>query len=481
MQPSAFLSQGEAILEEALRALLTTGLSATDQQGRTMFWQHQPSSSSEEEAEDRRSSSFGDHRRPTPYRSPYVGYRTKSDLTPMTVMQMTPSPVQSPLISDLSPIETASFASMQQTYLDQSSMSTPTAILFRDSTPTKRRRKRSSRRARLSDSLLLEDNFDSKPPLAAAARRRSAGRKKRGSPYTSDTSPETSASGRMDSAVSRTSASPPRRGSQQDPAFKLNKHWFIQMTFACMLVLSAAGMLFLTNSAVPTDYYEPVRPEMYLTEAGLRGKMVQGRWDGAKVNHVRKHSKLPENAHKSKRHEEKEENKAKEQTKKRKKEKKESLQGQNSFPRVVLPAPLHHHNHKFDYHDSALYSTVTTKKRRLLAVDPSLPMPHHRKIKSYPADVTDNTQLYPILDSSDERLSKMEMREPYATDECVPMQDWQTEFHPSCNGMHELPLATMGVDNDMEFNLFGTGGFWRNAWKVDFGDDHDTVVLKTLK
>ncbi len=86
-----------------------------------------------------------------------------------------------------------------------------------------------------------------------------------------------------------------------------------------------------------------------------------------------------------------------------------------------------------------------------------------------------------MLDSSDERLSKMEIKEPYSTDECVPMQGWQTQFHPSCNEMHELPLANMGVDNNMEFNLFGTNGFWRNAWKVDFEYDHDTVVLKTLK
>jgi hypothetical protein len=449
-----------------------------------MFWPNQPSSSSEEEREGRRSTSYGDHsRRATPYRSPYAGgYRSKIDVTPMTVMQMTPSPIQSPLISDLSPIETASFASMQQTYLDQS-ISTPTTVLFRDSTPTKRRRKRSSRRARLSDSLHLEDSFDVKPPMAAAARRRSIGRKQRGSPYTSDTSPETSQSGRMESGVPRPSTSPPRMNAQQESPFKLNYHWFIQMSFACMLVVSAAGMLFLTNSAVPTENYEPLRPEMHLTEAGLRGKMVQGRWDGAKAQIPKRHSK---SAQKSKRHDEKEEKKEMEHNKKPKKKetKKEgskSHQRGTTLPRVVLPSPIHYDKQKFDSLDPALYSTVTTKKRRVVALDPSLPIPHHRKLKLFPADVTDNTQLYPILDSSDERLSKMEIKEPYSTDECVPMQDWQTQFHPSCNEMHELPLASMGVDNDMEFNLFGTNGFWRNAWKVDFEDDHDTVVLKTLK
>jgi hypothetical protein len=438
-----------------------------------MFWQNQPSSSSEEEREGRR-----DHRRTTPYRTPNAGgYRSKIDLTPMTVMmQMTPSPVQSPLISDLSPIETASFASMQQTYLDQS-ISTPTAVLFLDNTPTKRRRRRSSRRTRLSDSLHLEDSFGTKPPLATSARRRSTGRKQRGSPYTSDTSPETSQSGRKEYSFPRTSASPPRLNAQQDSHFKLNYHWFIQMSFACMLVVSAAGMLFLTNSAVPSEHYEPLRPAMHLTEAGLRGKMVQGRWDG--------YSKSLKKEHEKRGHDEKEDKKEMEHRKAKKTERKregsKSHQKKNTLPRVLLPSPIHHDKQQFDSQDSALYSTVTTYKRRVVALDPSLPIPHHRKIKLFPADVTDNTQLYPMLDSSDERLSKMEVKEPYSTDECVPMQDWQTQFHPSCNEMHELPLANMGVDNNMEFNLFGTNGFWRNAWKVDFEDDHDTVVLKTLK
>lgn len=450
-----------------------------------MFWQNQPSPLSSSEEEGRRSSDE-DHRRAAPYRSPYAGgYRSKIDVTPMTVMQMTPSPIQSPLISDLSPIETASFASMQQTYLDQS-ISTPTAVLFRDSTPTKRhrRRVRSSRRARLSGSLQLEDSFDSKPPLVAAARRRSDCSKYRGSPYTSDTSSETSASGRIERGVPRTSGSPPRLNAQQESPFKLNHHWFIQMSFACMLVVSAAGMLFLTNSAVPTEHYQPLRPEMHLTEAGLRGKMVQGRWDGAKAN-IPRGSKSHKKAIKSKRHDGKEKRKEMEHNNKPKKETKKegskSHQRENTLPRVILPSPIHHVKIKFDSQDSALYSTVTTNKRRVVALDPSLPIPHHRKIKLFPADVTDNTQLYPMLDSSDERLSKMEIKEPYSTDECVPMQNWQTEFHPSCNEMHELPLANMGVDNDMEINLFGTNGFWRNAWKVDFEDDHDTVVLKTLK
>jgi hypothetical protein len=135
-----------------------------------------------------------------------------------------------------------------------------------------------------------------------------------------------------------------------------------------------------------------------------------------------------------------------------------------------------------------------------------------RKIKAYPADFSDNTQLYGTLPSDDERLLLMEMRAPYSEGECVPMQEWQTSFHPSCNAMHELALQTIGTKSDnnngnnkdnnyntspkkfrkgevegLSANLFGTGGFWRYAWKVDL--DHydyqkettDTVVLKTLK
>ena len=148
---------------------------------------------------------------------------------------------------------------------------------------------------------------------------------------------------------------------------------------------------------------------------------------------------------------------------------------------------------------------------RVMLLDPLLKRVN-RKIKAYPADFSDNTQLYGTLPSDDERLSRMEMRAPYSEGECVPMQEWQTTSHPSCNGMHELALQTIGAKSDknngnnkdynyntvpMKFrkgeveglsaNLFGTGGFWRYAWKVDL--DHydyqkettDTVVLKTLK
>jgi hypothetical protein len=110
-----------------------------------------------------------------------------------------------------------------------------------------------------------------------------------------------------------------------------------------------------------------------------------------------------------------------------------------------------------------------------------------REVKPYPADFTDNTQLYSILDSNDERLAGMEIRDPYSDEHCVPMQEWQTTFHPSCNGMHEIALEHMGGDVENDFHLFGTKGYWRNAWKIDILGNHhraeerETMVLKTLK
>lgn len=132
----------------------------------------------------------------------------------------------------------------------------------------------------------------------------------------------------------------------------------------------------------------------------------------------------------------------------------------------------------------------TTKSARVLYLHDSIiekAGPISRRIQLYPSDFTDNTQLYGVLESDDERLSRMELRDPYSDEHCVPMQEWQTTFHPSCNGMHEMALDHMGSDVDNDANLFGTKGFWRNAWKVDIlgnhhrSEDRETVVLKTLK
>ncbi|KAI2501490.1 protein tyrosine kinase [Fragilaria crotonensis] len=105
-----------------------------------------------------------------------------------------------------------------------------------------------------------------------------------------------------------------------------------------------------------------------------------------------------------------------------------------------------------------------------------------RTLREYPADLTDNTQFYGVYDSNDERLSHMEIRQPLDDGECVPMKDWQTTYHPSCNMMHELGMEHMGESKTPDFSLFGTKGYWRNAWRVNGGlKGLETIVLKTLK
>lgn len=165
------------------------------------------------------------------------------------------------------------------------------------------------------------------------------------------------------------------------------------------------------------------------------------------------------------------------------------------LPKVILPRKRKDSKARFESQDRHMYRQSTTQPkldesaRRIIFLDDSAVhmSPSHRKISLYPSDFTDNTQLYSILNSADERVKSMELREPYTQGECVPMQDWQTTFHPSCNGVHEIGLADLGEDNGDNAILFGTKGYWRNAWKVDLIGgrneirDKDTVVLKTLK
>jgi len=168
-------------------------------------------------------------------------------------------------------------------------------------------------------------------------------------------------------------------------------------------------------------------------------------------------------------------------------------------PAVALPPPLDLGSQLELLESSVdlLYSNVGREaslgsaNARVVVLDGSTDWqpPQHREIELYPADFTDNTQLYSVLDSDDPKVgSTMEMREPYETDECKPMQEWQTTFNPSCNEMHELDMAGMGdrrLEDDIK--LFGMNGFWRNAWRYDSigghgaADERDTVVLKTLR
>ena len=119
--------------------------------------------------------------------------------------------------------------------------------------------------------------------------------------------------------------------------------------------------------------------------------------------------------------------------------------------------------------------------------------PPSREVELYPAEFSDNTQFYPVVDSMDDpRAERMEMRKPYEDEECAPMADWQTTYNPSCNGMHELDVENGYNEREgKDLLLFGTKGFWRNAWKLDLPDHNataaapagsaETFVLKTLK
>ena len=83
----------------------------------------------------------------------------------------------------------------------------------------------------------------------------------------------------------------------------------------------------------------------------------------------------------------------------------------------------------------------------------------NRMVQIYPADYTDKTQLYGMLDSNDERIQGMEPRKPLDDGECIPMKDWQTHFYPSCNEIHSLGLEKLGdVTSPNDFDLFGTKG-----------------------
>lgn len=452
-----------------------------------MFWGNNSPSSSENEGYNS-GRPRGRDERLSPRRTP-LSSRTKTSTTPMTSTLMTPSPLQSPLISDLYPSRSHnrddSFSSTQRGYLADSTLTSP----------TKRRRKRSTRRSRLTDNLFLEDNLLIQSPLGMTSRYRSSVRQnlKRYSPQTSDTSPDTS----PNSVRRRDSFSQSVRLSTDLSKIKISHTWFVKMTFLCMVVISIAGVFMLMDAAVPADQgydltspeilYDFDRPTVHISDGGLRGKITSGHWEGMKHSKKKIHESTEKKEQEHDHHE-------KEMTKKHKGDPNEKTAKKSStknthkrhkhnkfkLPKVQMPTFNLKHEHDFETIDKALYTGSSTHNRRVVMVDSSMPMPHHRKIDLYPADFTDNTQLYPILDSDDERLSRMEVRAPYSTDECVPMSDWQTTFHPSCNEMHDLSMPDLGEEDGFDFQLFGTKGFWRNAWKVE-SEEHETIVLKTLK
>jgi hypothetical protein len=69
--------------------------------------------------------------------------------------------------------------------------------------------------------------------------------------------------------------------------------------------------------------------------------------------------------------------------------------------------------------------------------------------------------------------------------ECIPMADWQTTFHPSCNSVHEMDMPYLLTKE--AYSLVSEKGFWRNAWKVDMNVAENgmspvsNIVIKSLK
>jgi hypothetical protein len=330
------------------------------------------------------------------------------------------------------------------------------------------------------------------------------------------------------------------------------KSWCLAGTFVGMIVVSIMGMVMLTNQAAVVGFYDLEeqsmnRPVRSPSAAGLRGKMVQGKWDDNIINNKpllpssvtqktstvakKNSSTLLSSTSSSSSFSSSNQKKTKpgsvdNPTKKAPLKPEKRSNGNTSTKKTAvtvpsrlkmrLPPPMSLPQAKWEMMDPNILGTMykvnpgDTKQRplskhpRIFMLDPSTPKVSASKMKIYPSDFTDNTQLYGMLPSDDERLSRMEIRAPYSDGECVPMQDWQTTFHPYCNGMHELALETLGasginkkVSSDRFDNLlsgigaqiFGTHGFWRYAWKVTmrhFDKTHshpeqDTVVLKTLK
>ena len=95
-------------------------------------------------------------------------------------------------------------------------------------------------------------------------------------------------------------------------------------------------------------------------------------------------------------------------------------------------------------------------------------------------------------------------KQPYVQGDCVPMKEWQVSSFPNCNAFHELNMMGMGRNGtDVAFrhgsrSSTGRGrgmyhmeedsvgflgrGWFRAAWKVDFGlEESYPVVLKTLR
>eukprot|EP00533_Pseudo-nitzschia_delicatissima_P003437 CAMPEP_0116101092 /NCGR_PEP_ID=MMETSP0327-20121206/12629_1 /TAXON_ID=44447 /ORGANISM="Pseudo-nitzschia delicatissima, Strain B596" /LENGTH=808 /DNA_ID=CAMNT_0003593037 /DNA_START=105 /DNA_END=2531 /DNA_ORIENTATION=+ len=300
-----------------------------------------------------------------------------------------------------------------------------------------------------------------------------------------------------------------RRKSAKTKPTTSNKCCSLSGVFFGIVLMSLFGMILLTRRAVPAA--SRVDEDLFNapTESGLRRNHVLGGvvdTISQDILRSKERKKSTENA-----------NNGEDSllSSSRLETKKTSKRGTTMLPHQLQihtpPSVTSKSRTKFENVDRNMYypsklSREQKKKNsypRTVILDPTVKRVK-RKIDDYPADFSDNTQLYGILSSDDERLNKMEMREPYSKNECVPMQEWQTAYQPSCNGIHELALQTLGASvgaNDekhtknrkagavegLDATLFGTKGFWRYAWKLVIGHhdyrnaEKDTIVFKNLK
>jgi hypothetical protein len=490
---------------------------------------HGLSSSLDDERDDQ--TGFGS--RQITYETPFKSTITRAFTTPGTVTEMTPSPMRisfsqsvsatpgtEPLRApEPSPPSHVSFLAVQRGFLHDDELATN---LFQGPSPPESRRKRRSfpdKRSRLSHSLLLEGYTS--PRLSRGMERRRSVTSNKVKSLGNTPSPENpsrhlaSIRGLPKGSPDQRSHTSPRNLSstsfeilsqQAKPRGRsTNLLWVVLVISLCC----SLEMIFLTSSAVQIDHiHEPSRPDAPLSTAGLRGQMTSGHWEDRNQESHRRVQKATKttkekdsaNHHKHSKQDLKDAkiktnnlpahdgtaaDKAKHST--ANKSAPTNKYSPSSFPEIHLPPPASIPKKPlFEIQDRHMYSTHSSGSHRVVALDPVHRVTSGgppRSVKLYPADFTDNTQLYSILDSSDERLGRMEPREPYSDGECVPMQEWQTTFHPSCNGMHEIAIASLGEEQGNNFELFGTKGFWRYAWKLDAPTVHekDTMVLKTLK
>lgn len=103
-----------------------------------------------------------------------------------------------------------------------------------------------------------------------------------------------------------------------------------------------------------------------------------------------------------------------------------------------------------------------------------------------PTPFSDNTQLYGVLSSDDEALSKMEVLLSKEDGECVS-EPWHKEYYPSCNSVHEFDFIHVDDQlNGAHLGLFEKQGYWRNAWRADLllsdkNHEQETFIIKTPK